>query len=373
MVIYVSPAESNGGILQFSVALTKETAAITQCMLFLPDTVNEKHFSDIKENVIRYRKIKTLNSKNIKIYNIAKQILDLSPEIVIFAEDSILMQQLCRVISKNGVKTAMTVHDIHHHPYRKMGFRSIAVDVIRRIMTKRTVKVCSKIILLSKNSEKAFRNEYKVNNTVVFRLPAHVPLVQPEQVGELPADYKNYFLFFGRIDEYKGIGRLCRAYSHLPEHCKEKNELVIAGNGTLSEEEIALIRADKHIRLINRFITDGEMIWLFINSQAVVLPYIEASQSGVLPIAYKYNKPVVVSDLEGLTENVEDGKTGYVFSTEDDLTAILLNINNTKNMDSEIADYYAKNYIWKYGIEKLLSDIEANTKTGEPHERKTKW
>lgn len=360
MIVYVSPAEINGGILQFSIALTKETGAIGNSILFLPDVIDDELLSDIKDSVIKYKKIKTLNSKNAQIADAAQKIADLSPEMVIFVEDSILMQQLCRILYKKGIKTAMVVHDIQHHPYRKMGFRKIAVDTLRRKMTKKTVKKCTKIILLSNNSEKAFKKEYKAENTVIFRLPAHVPDAFPENVKELSLEVKNYFLFFGRIDEYKGIGRLCRAYSSLPEQYKQENELVIAGNGKLSDEESDLIQADKHIHIVSRFITDAEMIYLFQNCKAVVLPYTEASQSGVLPIAYKYGKPVIVSDLDGLTENVVDEKTGYIFKTENELASILHNINIDENMRLAISDYYSENYNWQNGIKKLLNDIESD-------------
>lgn len=356
MVVYVSPAELNGGILQFSTSIARETRALTDCRLFLPDVVEESLYRDIADSVVPYTKAKTLNGNSEEIRCVAEQIISLSPDVVIFTEDSILMQQLNKILNQNEVRTAMVVHDVQHHPYRKMGARRILIDVLRRRMTRKTVKCVDKIILLSANSEETFRKEYGVENTVVFRLPAHVPEAVPQKPPEIVDEKRHFFLFFGRIDKYKGIGTLCRAYSALAKDLKAKTELIIAGKGQLSEEESRLIRSECHITPIIRFITDNEMVWLFQNAVSVVMPYTEASQSGVLPIAYKFGKPVVVSDLRGLTENVIEEKTGYVFRTVEELSEILCRINSADFSVSEtaISEYYNKNFLWKNSLEVLL-------------------
>ena len=354
MIVYVSPAEMNGGILQFSTSITRETRKLRECKLFLPNVVDSKLFEDISEDVVTYKKVKTLKKNDKGIYDIAKQIMSFSPSTVIFLEDSILMQQINEILYKAGINTAVVIHDIQHHPYRNMSARKIAVDLIRRIMTRRTIKMCTRIILLSKNSEEAFRNEYKSDNSVVFRLPAHVPNAQPEAPTELGDDINQFFLFFGRIDEYKGINRLCSAYSALPEEVKRASKLVIAGKGNLSDEEQGLIKADSNIHLISRFIEDSEMVWLFQNSKAVIMPYIEASQSGVLPIAYKFGKPVIVSNLQGLTENLSIDKTGCVFDTVDELKEILCQFDKDNFSEQEILDFYQTNYSWESNLENLL-------------------
>ena len=56
---------------------------------------------------------------------------------------------------------------------------------------------------------------------------------------------------------------------------------------------------------------------LFEKASIVVLPYIDASQSGVVPLAYSFQKPVVVTDVGSLPEVVDNGKTGYVVPPKD--------------------------------------------------------
>jgi len=51
---------------------------------------------------------------------------------------------------------------------------------------------------------------------------------------------------------------------------------------------------------------------LFQKASVVVLPYIDGSQTGIIPIAYAFKKPVIVTNVGSIPEVVDDGKTGYI-------------------------------------------------------------
>ena len=70
--------------------------------------------------------------------------------------------------------------------------------------------------------------------------------------------------------------------------------------------------------IINEFVSIERRGELFAAADVVVLPYIEASQSGVIPLAYAAGKPVVVTAVGGLPEAVEDGRTGLVVAPRDE-------------------------------------------------------
>lgn len=119
------------------------------------------------------------------------------------------------------------------------------------------------------------------------------------------------FLFFGRIDGYKGLHILAKAYHEL--HEKYDNcSLIIAGSGNFAEYKDEFI--DESVTILNRYIQDDEVEELFTAGNVIaVLPYIDATQSGVIPIAYAYGIPVIASDTGGLKEQLFDGEMGILF------------------------------------------------------------
>lgn len=122
-------------------------------------------------------------------------------------------------------------------------------------------------------------------------------------------------LFFGRIEDYKGLQYLLMAMPDVIDGYPGAR-LVIAGNGDMGRYML-LLPDEAHCTLINRFIEDGEIPTLFMKASVVVLPYIEGTQTGVVPIAYAFHRPVIVTDVGCIPEVVEQGKTGLIVPPHD--------------------------------------------------------
>jgi len=131
-----------------------------------------------------------------------------------------------------------------------------------------------------------------------------------EQLGLDPE--KKTLLFFGLIRDYKGLDLLIAAMSLLDESC----QLVIAGEsyGDFGKYQQAIDSspACSRIKVLNRYIDDDEVPRLFSAADLLVTPYRSATQSGVIPIAYHFDVPVLATDVGGLKENIERAGTGLV-------------------------------------------------------------
>ncbi len=111
-------------------------------------------------------------------------------------------------------------------------------------------------------------------------------------------------LFIGRIRKYKGLELLSKTW---PLVRTENKSLTIAGEGNLPSE-INHLEAD----IINRWLSNSEIEKLIRKTSVVVLPYTEASQSGVIAIAHSLSTPVVVTPIGGLVDQVLNGTNGLV-------------------------------------------------------------
>ena len=122
-------------------------------------------------------------------------------------------------------------------------------------------------------------------------------------------------LFFGFVREYKGLKHLLRAMPAITEKLTDVKLLVVgdfAGDKADYEQMIQELSISDSIEIHDGYIPDKEVEKYFAASDVVVLPYESATQSGIVQIAYGFEKPVIVTNVGGLPEVVINDKTGYV-------------------------------------------------------------
>ena len=134
---------------------------------------------------------------------------------------------------------------------------------------------------------------------------AHLGLAQTEKI----------ILFFGFIRKYKGLDLLLQAMTH--EVLKKLNvKLLISGEFYEDERDyLNIIKKnglESAVILHNHFIADSEVKWHLCAADAVIQPYRAATQSGVTPLAYYFEKPMVVTNVGGLPDLVPHLKSGIV-------------------------------------------------------------
>lgn len=246
-------------------------------------------------------------------------------------------------------KTLYTTHDPFPHQQYSRLRKWLSYDLM--FLTYKN------LLLLSRSLEADFKKVYQGKYKHIYYSKLGVYDFLQSFNGECLVA-KPYILFFGRIDYYKGVDILVRAYqnSFLP---KQGIKLVIAGKGDVG---VVIEKNNNNIILYNRYIDNSELASLICNSQFVVLPYRTVTQSGVLKSAYAFNKPVVatrtgdfsdeIRDNEGILvepSNADSLKEGIERMTKSNLYFYSKNISNRYTADGLDG--------WKHIAHDLVNDV----------------
>jgi len=133
----------------------------------------------------------------------------------------------------------------------------------------------------------------------------------------LPQEGK-IILFFGFIRQYKGLDILLEAISILKKKFPSDRDVkfMIAGefyeDRKIYDELIRALEISDSLILRTDFIPDSEVRNYLCASDGVIQPYRNATQSGVTPLAYHFEIPMIVTNVGGLPSLVPDGKVGLV-------------------------------------------------------------
>ena len=138
----------------------------------------------------------------------------------------------------------------------------------------------------------------------------------PPALGRLPRRANLELLFYGFVRPYKGLDVLIEAMAEV----KGDVMLTVAGEFWKGEESvrerIEELGLGDRIELRPHYHTDEETAELFSRADVVVLPYRSATGSGVVPIAYHYEKPVIATRVGGLPDVIIEDETGWLVEPE---------------------------------------------------------
>jgi glycosyltransferase involved in cell wall biosynthesis len=241
------------------------------------------------------------------IYTILQHIRNFDPDVIHFQHRHFWFNLALPLLERYPL--VLTIHDPRHHTGDRASQKTpqmIADFGYRR---------ADQIIVHSKQLKQVVVNELRIPSEIVHVIP-HIALGDDTAHNQVQED-DHLILFFGRIWEYKGLEYLIRAEPLITAQVPDAR-IMIAGQGEDFARYRRMMVHPEHFIVYNEYVSDDKRAELFRRASIVVLPYIDASQSAVIPIAYTFAKPVVATAVGGLPEMVDHGRTGYIVPPRDE-------------------------------------------------------
>lgn len=182
--------------------------------------------------------------------------------------------------------------------------------------TKWWLKTFVNIQVFSKSQKKVLESMVSGKN-VLYAPLAIKDYGVPKIIFDKNVNKEVRFLSFGIIQKYKRIDLLIEAGNLLVEKGYRNFKICIAGSCKDWSNYLKLVKYPDVFEFDIRRIPNEEVANLFAKNHYFVMPYQDIAQSGAITVAFRYNLPTIVSDIEPFREFVTDGETGLTFKSED--------------------------------------------------------
>lgn len=261
------------------------------------------------------REVSTINP--FSWWRVGRRLKNEAPDIVVLKYWTPLMAPcfgtICRLARKNG-KTKVVVHLDNITPHEPHFYD--------RPLNRYFLGSCDGFIYMSNAvlddlrtylpEAKALFSPHPLFDNYGSQLP------REEACGRLGLDSdRGYVMFFGYVRDYKGLDVLLDAWALLKTEGKTAGRKLLVvgevyGDDAKYREQIARLGLADDVVMHNEFVPDEEVGAWFSVADMVALPYKSATQSGVTQVAYAFGVPMVVTNVGGLSEMVEDDVVGVL-------------------------------------------------------------
>ena len=298
------------GFGEYCVRLAGALAQHAEVLLVLPDGAVSPHNAKLDDAVqlftFRSPRLRQPLQQFRSIRAILQRVRDFAPHLIHYQGAHLWFDLALPLLRRYPL--IFTIHDFRPHPGDQLSRKTpFWIEMFAR-------RRADDLIVHTQHVKGLVVRELRVDIERISIIP-HI------QIGEKPStsarhEEERLILFFGRIWEYKGLEYLIRAEPLISARLPDVR-ILIAGEGEDFSRYTRMMVHPERFIVHNEYISEERAAEYFQRASVVVLPYIEASQSGVIPMAYSAGKPVVATTVGGLPEMVDDGYTGYLVSPRD--------------------------------------------------------
>ncbi|MEM7313661.1 MAG: glycosyltransferase family 4 protein [Planctomycetota bacterium] len=236
------------------------------------------------------------------VRQIVNRVHEFQPDVVHFQQGHLWFNFVLRQLKKYPL--VVTIHDPRHHAGDSVSQKT------PQWVIDHGFRKADHVVVHGSQLVPQVRELFGFPEERIHVIP-HVAMGQAAQPESTGTEEPNTVLFFGRIWNYKGLDYLIRAQPQITEAVPDAR-IIIGGQGEDFDRYEQMMTDRDRFEIHNRWISDEERATMFERSAVVVLPYTEATQSGVIPVAYTHGKPVVATRVGALEESVDHNETGIL-------------------------------------------------------------
>ena len=318
----------------------------------------KSQYYDKFETNYKDEKIRILHAYNpIKRKKTIKKIISINPSIIIFRYWTPFLSPFYSFVISNLPKQITKIALVDNWiPHEKIFFYNFLNNLFGKKID--LFLTFSENVALKMN-KKYLKKIITIFHPINFNLPKKIS--KKEACKNLKISEKfTYILYFGIIREYKGLDILINSFAKNIIK-KENIKLIIAGEFYSKKEKylnlITKLELNSRIILDSNFISDNKVRDYFCVSDLLIQTYKSGSQSGVTSRAYYYDTPILVSEINGLKEQIIKDDTGGITKLNFDKISkkiiYCLNNKNQKKFVLNIKKHKIK-YSWDIFSKKLV-------------------
>lgn len=295
---------------EYSALHVNELARDHDVLLAMPQADEEAEPPKISRDVEHFEFLKPRLRQPLRqlqsVRRIVQRIKAFRPDVVHFQQGHLWFNTMLSRLRRYPL--VITIHDPRHH----------AGDLVSKKTPQWLMdygfRQAKHVIVHGEALAQQVHALFALNHDQIDVIP-HVAMGGDNTLDDESED-PNLVLFFGRIWDYKGLEHLIDAQPMISAECPNA-KIMIAGEGEDFAKYRQRMQDPSRFVIRNAWISDHQRARYFQRCAVVVLPYNEATQSGVVPVAYNFARPVVATRVGALAECVDHEKTGLLVPAGD--------------------------------------------------------